>query len=446
MTHVQNLTAVASLVSTSGRRPRRWCHDTAWLLSLTLMATPSGFVLAQMTEDDEFLDRFEFAAWVDASFERLGNLDLDSRRSDGLSAVVPELGVGIDFAVSDSIDAYLSLLAEGWQAVDRGRERGLEENESSLNVSELYVDFYEITDEWSFRVGRQTFADPREWLYVEELDGIRAFYDYDDLSLELSASREREFTRDIFENDASEERVNNYIAYGSYQLTDEHQAGAYVLVRDDQLDSVNPIHYGLRASGAVTDSLDYWLDLGHVRGRDGSDRLRGYGVDLGGTYRFAAPLEPSLTLGYAFGSGDSDPEDEVDRQFRQTGLHDNYGVFNGVQGFSYYGETLDPDLSNLKIVTAGIGVRPSEQSSVDLIYHHYQQDVATDDFIEGALLLVPTNGESRDVGQAADLVIGYHPFENLRLRSRFGYFMPGDAFGNSASDAYSLILGFEYTF
>lgn len=416
------------------------------MLSLTLMATPSGFVLALTAEDEEFLDRLEYEVWLDASFERLGNMDLDSRRSDGLSAVVPELGLGIDFEVSDTIDAYLSLLAEGWWAVDRGRERSLEKSESSLNVSELYFDFYDITDELSFRVGRQTFADPREWLYVEELDGIRAFYDYDDLTLELSASREREFTRDIFENDASEERVNNYILSGSYQLADDHQAGAYALVRDDQLGSVNPIFYGLRASGAVTDSLDYWLELGHVRGRDGSDRLRGYGVDLGGTYRVDAPLEPSLTLGYAFGSGDSDPENEVDRQFRQTGLHDNNGSFNGIQGFSYYGETLDPDLSNLQIVTAGVGIRPSELSSVDLIYHHYQQDVATDDFIEGSLLLVPTNGESRDVGQAVDLVIGYQPFEDIWLRSRLGHFMPGDAFGNSASDAYSLVLGFEYTF
>ncbi|MBS9402753.1 alginate export family protein [Halomonas sp. TRM85114] len=413
---------------------------------MTLIATPSGFLLAQTSDDEEFLDRLEYEVWVDASFERLGNMDLDSRRSDGLSAVVPELGLGIDFEVSDTIDAYLSLLAEGWWAVDRGRERGLEESESSLNVSELYFDFYDITDELSFRVGRQTFADPREWLYVEELDGIRAFYDYDDLSLELSASREREFTRDIFENDASEERVNNYIVSGSYQLTDDHQAGAYALVRDDQLGSVNPIFYGLRAGGAVTDSLDYWLELGHVRGRDGSDRLRGYGVDLGGTYQFSAPLEPSLTLAYAYGSGDSNPDSDVDRQFRQTGLHDNHGSFNGIQGFSYYGETLDPDLSNIEIVTAGIGVRPSELSSVDLIYHHYQQDVATDDFIEGSLLLVPTNGESRDVGQAVDLVLGYHAFEDLRLRSRLGYFMPGGAFGNSASDAYSLVVGFEYTF
>ncbi|SFU75992.1 alginate export family protein [Halomonas korlensis] len=445
MTYVKNL-AVAGIVPIPGRQPRRWGRNTASMLSLALLASLSGFVFAQSSEDEAFLDRFEFEVWVDASFERLGNMDLDSRRSDGLSAVVPELGLGIDIDVSENIDGYMSLLAEGWQAVDRGRERSLEENESSLNVSELYFDFYEITDELSFRVGRQAFADTREWLYAEELDGIRAFYDYDDLSLELSASREREFTRDIFDNDASEERVNNYIVYGNYQLTDDHQAGAYALVRDDQLDSVNPIFYGLRASGAATDSLDYWLDLGHVRGRDGSDRLRGYGVDLGGTYRFDRPLEPSLTLAYAFGSGDSNPDSDVDRQFRQTGLHDNNGLFNGVQDFSYYGETLDPDLSNLKIVTAGLGIRPSQLSSVDLIYHHYEQDVATDDILEGSLLLVPTNGESRDVGQAIDLVLGYDAFEDLRLRSRLGYFMPGDAFGNSASDAYSLVLGFEYTF
>jgi hypothetical protein len=56
--------------------------------------------------------------------------------------------------------------------------------------------------------------------------------------------------------------------------------------------------------------------LGHVRGKDEDGRrLRGYGVNLGGTCRFAnLPLHPSISLGYAYGSGD----DENDASFRKA--------------------------------------------------------------------------------------------------------------------------------
>jgi hypothetical protein len=39
------------------------------------------------------------------------------------------------------------------------------------------------------------------------------------------------------------------------------------------------------------------------------------------------------------------------------------------------GERLDPELSNLLIFTGGIGIRPTRRSSIDLVYHHYLQDV-----------------------------------------------------------------------
>lgn len=409
----------------------------------------STLLHADQVEESSASDRFWSEVWFDFSYERLANRDLDDRTSDDLSALIPEIGLGVDFQFSENIEGYLEILGEGWHVVERERDSELDENEYTLSLTQLYldVDVDEVVEGLSFRVGRQGFYDTREWLYVEELDGIRAFYELENFLVELSASRERLYREDLFEDDTSDERVNNYILYGSYQVAEEHLVGAYALVRDDYSeDSDNPRFFGLQASGTVTDVLDYWLEMAQMRGRDGSTPLQGYGFDIGGTYRFNAPLEPSLTLSYAFGSGDSDLNDNVDRQFRQTGLQDNSYRFNGVQDFRYYGETLDPELSNLRIFTTGLGIRPSQQSSIDLIYHKYQQDVASNDFIEGALFLVPPNGESRDVGQAIDLVIGYHEFSNVRLRSKFGYFIPGDAFGASASNTYSLVMGIEYSF
>ena len=66
----------------------------------------------------------------------------------------------------------------------------------------------------------------------------------------------------------------------------------------------------------------------------------------------------------------------MDHAFRQTGIQDNNDKFGGVTSFKYYGELLEPELSNLHILTAGIGRRFGRRMSLDLIYHNYRQDEA----------------------------------------------------------------------
>jgi alginate production protein len=103
-------------------------------------------------------------------------------------------------------------------------------------------------------------------------------------------------------------------------------------------------------------------------------------------------------------------------------------------------------LSNLSIATIGFGVRPSRRSSIDLVYHRYHQAEAVEGRLRGARVRARADGQSRDLGQAVDLILGYHEISNLRLRAKLGYLMPGKAFGETASDAYSVELGIEYDF
>ena len=411
----------------------------AW--SATVAGEPSG---------GSFRESFQFVETTfETNFEQLSNRDLDDTTEDGLSILKSELTVEIGYRASERIRALTELELERRVIVSRGRDRSPESNRTELSIKQLYLDLEleDVTEGLAVRIGRQEFQDRREWLYDEELDGMRVFYRRDRLSLELSAIRERLFTENLLEAEESEERINNYVFYSTYRPTANHRVGAYALVRDNiSDDSEHPIFYGLSADGAVADTLDYWLELAHVRGRDGSNRLRGFGFDVGATYRFEAPWQPSLTLGYAFGSGDSNSDDNLDRRFRQTGLEDNSYRFNGVENFRYYGETLNPELSNLSILTAGFGIRPSRRSSVDLVFHRYHQDMAASGRIEGARIRASANGDSRDVGQAVDLILGYHDIPGLRLRAKLGYFKPGKAFGDAADDAYSVELGFEYNF
>jgi alginate production protein len=412
------------------------------VMLMALAATP-GYA---EPERGAVWERLEVETTLETTFERLDNRDLDETTADALAVFKPELSLEIGYRFSERVSGFLRLDAERRFVVDQGRDRPPEQDESALDLKELYLDIHDLWSRARLRAGRQEFEDRREWLYDAELDGLRIFFERHGLALEASTTRENIVTENLLEK-REPGRVNHYFLLARFQPAAKHDLEAFYLVFDDRSeDAENPVFLGVQGHGRVTDALDYWFALAQVRGREGSTRLRGQGFDLGATYRFDTGWTPAITVGYAFGSGDSDADDGIDRNFRQTGLQDNSYRFNGVENFRFYGETLDPELSNLSIATMGFGVRPSRRSSIDLVYHHYQQAEAVEGRLRGARVRARADGESRDLGQAVDLILGYHEISNLRLRARFGYFMPGQAFGETASDAYSVEFGVEYRF
>ncbi len=130
-------------------------------------------------------------------------------------------------------------------------------------------------------------------------------------------------------------------------------------------------------------------------------------------------------------------------RFRQTGLQDNEAKVGGRTPFAYYGEAFDPELSNMSIFTAGLGIRPTEGTSLNLIYHHYRQDKAIDELRDSAFDAEP-NGRSRRLGNEIDLVFGVGEDEDFRGPCLLGYFMPGRAFGGGADNA--LFANFEVSY
>ncbi len=135
--------------------------------------------------------------------------------------------------------------------------------------------------------------------------------------------------------------------------------------------------FGARASGAFDlaerSVIGYWLDTAWVRGKERrtefdaidavrsivtnvtQQSVRGWGFDSGISWLIPARYETRLYAGYAYGSGDPNSDDDSDRAFRQTGLATNEAGFGGAQRFPHYGISLNPELSNLKIVTIGAG-------------------------------------------------------------------------------------------
>ena len=156
--------------------------------------------------------------------------------------------------------------------------------------------------------------------------------------------------------------------------------------------------------------------------------VRGWALDAGLTWILPVFAEPRITASYAIGSGDGSPDEGADRSFRQTGLHSNEPGFGGVRRFRQYGLLLDPELSNLSVLTIGVGCSLLQSSSLDLVYHRYRlQEPAAS--LRSARIDTTLNGRDRDLGEAFDLVLGIEEWERVEVEVAGSVFQAGPAFG-----------------
>lgn len=100
----------------------------------------------------------------------------------------------------------------------------------------------------------------------------------------------------------------------------------------------------------------------------------------------------------------------------------------------------------MSIISAGTGINPTEESSIDLVYHYYFQSKASDELRDSNLDIEP-NGIDKSLGSEIDLILGYEQKEEkLAIALSFGYFIPGSAFPSDAVNGFltKLILAYEF--
>ena len=289
------------------------------------------------------------------------------------------------------------------------------------------------------QIGRQRFRDEREWVYDERLDALRLHVEHSDLKVELAAAKILSRTTGV----PSDKLF--LMGRTEYRFPGRRYLAGYVIKRNDtSIVDEDPVWLGLSSGGRVTKNLRYWTELSRMMGRRGPNLLRGYGYDVGTSYRFPISLQPTISLGYAFGSADEDFSDGVDGNFRQTRINDN-AYENGVKRYRYYGVLLEPDLFNLKILNLDIGMRPSPNWSLNFAYHHYRQVVPSDEVGDIALERLPA-GNSPDFGKEYDLILAFRKQRSFTFNVVLGLFDPGAAFEGDNSRAFLFRQAFTYFF
>jgi hypothetical protein len=365
-------------------------------------------------------------------------------------------------------------------------ESGDTSYELGAQLSEAWFFYHRLFDsDFSTQIGRQRFADKRQWWWNQQLDAGRVYFGNEDFFAEFSVANEFGSKRSdqgfvtpvndhvlrlmgdfVWQWDPKQNLTLFYLTQFDNSKTQEPGD----LMRADRTDfSDGDLTWiGARAMGKFklehVGKIGYWLDSAFVTGRETTydyedvDRkyvmvesaakknVLAWGMDAGVTLYSNLPLEPYFTVGYAYGSGDSDPDDGTNTTFRQSGIQNNKVKFSGSQRFRYYGELFRPELSNLRIATAALGFPLSEESSVDLLYHHYEQAEASD-VIRDSRIRARPNGRNTGIGDEVDLVLSLDEWEHLQVQFAGSVFKAGNAFGElSGNTSFQLNLTIKYSF
>ena len=359
--------------------------------------------------------------------------DLSSTLGKADTTLTPIFAPAFAYEPNQYLQLYVNPVLEIPIAVEEIEEKS---QTTELNMNLAFLTVKNLVPGARLQVGRQRFIDSRRWLFNENMDAIRLGYQYEQFSVELSVSQLHLVQRNLLRREAEEDEEGfvNYYAYADYKFGKKNHVGLFALYQDQQrLGTAQPITFGLQSGGRLFDNLKYWLQTAAVRGSDGGQRIRGEAIDVGLTQVFERAWEPSITIGYAYGTGDSNPNDHVDSRFRQSGFQGNSDKLNGVARFKYYGEVLDPRLTNLMVFTGGLGIKPFSKTSFDLVYHYYLQDHASKR-IGGSDLDTDPTGLSKHIGSEVDLVVGYQGIPHLQTKFVLGYFFPGKAFSETWHD------------
>jgi hypothetical protein len=382
--------------------------------------------------------------------------------------------VELFYSFTEKLAIYLEGEFEWEKDIHNSGDEELQ-SDNFFQRAESWLYFKNVRDTGvDFDVGRLNFEDERRWWWDEELDAARVSYRTENIELSFAVAQEIwPINTDQDDIDPEQEDVLRLFAHGAWNYLPNHRLGIFSLThrdhssRDREGDVVKPDDedesdadlnwLGARLSGRFDQvaggHVSYWLDgaavwgderiseyedLAHHRNLvDGTERrnVSGWGLDAAATWHLPLSYAPRLTLGYAFGSGDTNSESGSDRSFRQTGIGDNEASFGNARRFPTYGLILQPELSNMHIGTAGLGLSLRRNTTLDFVYHYYAQAQPTTS-LRSAEIDTELNDSDRELGHALDVVLAAEEWETMGLEWRGSLFRTGDAFGEDRDETH----------
>jgi hypothetical protein len=223
----------------------------------------------------------------------------------------------------------------------------------------------------------------------------------------------------------------------------------------------NSQYYGSGINGVILEDVSYFAEAVFQSGESyinspssaipyEKSKIAAFAVNTGINYFIPLPLNPTLTLQYAFGTGDDYRTDYTsgNRPYGASGYDKGFISFGTYSG----GYALKPVLSNIHIYRAGLTFVPfSSQSGFDIAalkkmsigakYSHYIKDKTDSPINSGN-----DAKEKEDfIGKGVDVSLRWQIFYDASFYMNYGLFLPGDACTNKDSQSF-LMAGMNLSF
>lgn len=414
------------------------------------------------------------------------NLDLGTRNNDTETSLVLNGKIGAYLYPTEHITSYVEvrgLYTEGVASSDNDNDDDSADT-SFAELRQAWVEFDQLfgIDPASLKLGRQRFYETRGLWWNRDLDAARLAIKSDITNGFIAVGENQSVYRIGSDNELDrddEDRLRvlgelshqyapSHIIEGRFLYEDDHSdtaaIGSNIEVNDRDTEDLNVLWSGVRAQGQFIPSqstlaqISYRADIIGVAGEETitsttngpSSDLRtvtaindrdvlGWAFDGSIDFLLDHTLEPTLTLAYAYGSGDDGSGDN--NAFRQSDLDGNTSLFpkNRVSSpLRNYGEVLRPELSNIHIANAGLNFPVLKTSDVNINYFSYWLDEESTG-LRSSQITAPLNGQDNYLGQALDISTNINIgkemnlqsplLKNSALRIKLGGFEAGDAYG-----------------
>jgi len=361
-------------------------------------------------------------------------------------------------------------------------------NDIYLEAKQLYLKSGTVfgrQSSLSLSIGRQTFRDLHSWNYDVELDAIRLKFSRTLLQWELAyGGRLFDYRMGDDEYRPSIESSRFLLGTLQHQWHYKHYVGAYSLteqnsVSEDQTSVVfradelieprtNLTWYGIKSHGEYSTTRGAFKYSGTLATLYGDTQALstttlgngdrqvtaftnqtikgGMAIDLRLAWQ-PAEKKYAIALNYATASGDNTVGSGNQKRYVQPNIATNKSRVLGDSRYRYYGEALNPDLSNLHIATITAGRPMNDNIWIEAAYHLYRQDKASP-YLEASSPKLSPNGNSRDIGQGLDLVLGGTLKNGSKLQVILSGFWGGNAFGNTAQvkNIYRALVNYRVLF
>jgi hypothetical protein len=393
-----------------------------------------------------------------SSFQYRGGYALTPGADDDDARIEPELKLEAIWQLGDDLVTFTDVKLFGESTIYK--QGGKSDHVAGVELSEAWILKTGLGGTpLALQLGRQQVQDRREWWWDQDLDMARLHYFGKDVSGFIGIGRELGYYSTLGRRDPEDRGILRFIGNAKWEWADRQEFEIYGLHQQDKSGRyaigaiIDPDRFdeadgklnwgGMRLRGRVKSKFPgkfyYWGDLAFVTGREtvydsttlandskqitaiGREKVRGWAYDFGASFELPFAFKPYLTLGLARGSGGS-------RTFRQTGLQGNNGKFRGNSRFRYYGEVLRPDLSNLQIATAAVGIPIRQDGWVETVWHRYRQPTPRD-WISGSRLDIDPLGTNPRIGNELDIIASYRPKSGWDFELTGGAFRAGRAFG-----------------